>query len=417
MYKKLVLFNILCIVCLCIISSYILLTFNPNGNLKEVTLSDLNSSVFSITPMSTKQVLITSAKTRIETKVIEAPEGGHKQIFRPQLGNGEINLLLIKRGGLFKKIPRCSLTWHYSTKESKIFSNPGIADFDRDGSKDFVIVSEKKPSEDEIKTSAELLLFLGKEGGYNKEIIGNFENLFVYTVHTADFNKDGIDDFVLAGFDAKEKQGRIIIFLNKKEEYVKIWEYSDKSEITDICAIDINKDGWTDLVFSGFSKEYNVTGFVSAFLNDGNLNFTKLWEKKIRKNPIFRLELITRKNSNSMIFTGLQSKMYLLILDEKGEVKKEVSYDLPSKSTALKIGDFDGDETEEVCVGVFTKELGKLKPLIILFEYESDCLKKVLDCAKLEDCIIFSLAPTYTDSKGKKEFLVGTCKNLLLLYT
>ncbi|MBU2938938.1 VCBS repeat-containing protein [Lacinutrix sp. C3R15] len=191
---------------------------------------------------------------------------------------GESPVLLLNNGNGFN--------YEKLTNISGFYHGGSSADFDNDGDIDIFIVGV--PSTEES-------LFLINDGFGNfttttQYIDSEFhQDTRYYTSEFIDINSDGYIDLLLAGHE-HEGADTLILLGNSSGKYYKdlsstIPEVSGFNIVVDIDAIDIDNDGDRDLILNRVdSNNFYQNYYLQVVENEGNTNFSDITNTSISNN-------------------------------------------------------------------------------------------------------------------------------------
>ncbi len=161
----------------------------------------------------------------------------------------------------------------YNSVESVQPGHFAIADYDNDGWVDIVISGETVWVGNELKDHDHwrlTKLFWNNQGSFAVDNSGAIEQVNNNGAWAADFNNDGLMDFVVGGYsDVAGKQVTTIYYSNGDRTFA-AQDLGHGCQDGSLAVTDINNDGWQDILVSG----YGTDNGIYLMLNNGDGSFT-----------------------------------------------------------------------------------------------------------------------------------------------
>lgn len=230
-----------------------------------------------------------------------------------------------------------------------------FGDFNNDGSTDLLMVLTTTPDTTPPYSYNSKVVTLQKSEDWNyvEKVVATY-NSYGYTVSTGDFNNDSWEDFALMA------AGKTRIFLNGQNgDFYESWSGGSGYACLDLN--DINGDGQLDFV-QGVQNSGSTPGTIKAFLNSGlGHNFTQSWESGFygdQYGTIHDLISIDLNQDGFLDLVGTEiydGLLFTLSGDGTGENFREetlIQYLSNNRVFGLAVGNVNGDGKPDVATYV-----------------------------------------------------------------
>lgn len=163
-------------------------------------------------------------------------------------------------------------------------------DYDNDGWTDLLINGNAGGNWEISGNSRVVALYKNNRGTLELQTApvggqANFRAVSGGSVHCADINNDGFADIVISGYSDEEGVKSVTdLYINNGAGNFTKWEDSQTTFIGhnqgETCCIDINNDGWPDIIEIGRDINDNWSNFARLYLNNRDNTFTVLTESQ-----------------------------------------------------------------------------------------------------------------------------------------
>jgi len=130
------------------------------------------------------------------------------------------------------------------------YSSLDVADLDKDGDCDIVISGANASNVDKT------IVYMNN-GNFGFTLLENLTGLHHSRIKLGDYNKDGYADIVLSGFNSSSSPSTIVYQNDKDGTFTIVNTGMSAVAYGDICWGDFNNDGFDDVVFSGSNSGYS----------------------------------------------------------------------------------------------------------------------------------------------------------------
>jgi enediyne biosynthesis protein E4 len=258
-------------------------------------------------------------------------------VFFDANGDGSLDLLVVSGGNEFKGMNKALMDRLYindgknsfakSPQFPQTFENKScisIADIDRDGDVDIFVGTLADPNAFGIPQTSYLLINNGK-GDFVKSNAAKIDltNLGIVTSATfVDVNKDGWLDLIIAG-----EWMPLTVFLNQNGNFTKTTIPNSTGLWQTVFADDVNKDGNMDILCGNWglnnkfcsSKEGKIKLYVGDFDKNGRIEQLLSYSYQNIEYPFLAKDMVEQQ-------LPLLKKHYLLYAEYAGVAMKDVFY-------------------------------------------------------------------------------------------
>ena len=300
-----------------------------------------------------------------------------------------------------------------------------IGDINRDGFKEIATP--------EVWLNKELLIFSGKDGTLLKRILPS--EPLVWRVHlpTYDHDKDGIDDFFVAGYNT--------LFLLSGKDMEPIRKFTSP-EFTNIIGImnapDLDNDGRGDILLLRWRKIGSIQALIFTYVSSQKCNILKSQEMKLKNNRYIK----PRRNNTPLLLSDIDGDNFPEVVSttlEKHTFKGETyrgnilvcfsssngseiwrvrGWKLPRSEnlqfnfvSKIVYPDLNGDGVEDIIVAWMGQYFKKkdLAAYLLIFSGKDGKLIKKRRMEEIKGCLpmLYKVIPDI-DGDGKGEILAGS---------
>src|SRR5579864_1298552 len=223
-----------------------------------------------------------------------------------------------------------------------------IGDFNQDGRLDLAVT----PSNSETGLGTDVLVFLGNGDGTFRAAVSYTVGTLPISVATADFNRDGNLDLVVANADSNTLS---VLLGNGDGTFQPAMNFATPQDPIFVTVADLNGDGRLDLVTLNLSDQSGYCDCVAVFVGNGDGTFQEPPIITTPPLPAFALG-VGRFNSDSTLDLvvaeefGATNQIQVLLGNGDGTLQMGAIYRDGAGGSAFAVADFNGDHKRNLAV-------------------------------------------------------------------
>ncbi len=235
--------------------------------------------------------------TPIATNITALNQGA--AVFLDYNNDGNLDLLIAGKTDapqtiLYKNTGAPNYTFEVDNENTEILVNvfpegndnsPRILeafDFDNDGWTDILINGNHGATWDANGSQRVVALYKNNKGTFELQSTpydgGHFTPMNGGSIHVGDVNNDGFDDILVTGYSSRAVTN---LYINKQDGTFMLFTPTEDAKFTghlqgETVFVDINSDGWNDIVEIGRDANNDWASFANIFINNKDNTCTKV---------------------------------------------------------------------------------------------------------------------------------------------